>query len=394
MTYHNRAHPPESEPLETHRFPARESLLDYVATLVPDLRQQIARDPVGWSEELGVIYEMLAGHPWTGLTGIDPPAEDRDDIGENAAIVSGKGHFYDGLWIKRGDSWTRYRVEELAVLKLSPQIGKVAIGHLLPENFTEEGELVKDNKRPIYRFTAPGPIGDLKLFAKGSVRHTSKYHPHAKPSHRKTSLATMDHIRPAEEYRRIRRLSALGVSLPRTFGLYTSLTEEWMYTEYVEGREIPDWLDKPKAVETIIDKDAKMLAALCRAGYRKQGFCDFDDKIFDGENLFLIDTEELTDLYLPGPINFRELLLDPNDESALQDFRNLQRELFMVMLKDAVFEYRNSLLDTPERATQYILTFFGSFGWDLDEDTLTSLLEFPDNYFTHDRFAAIMSDTD
>jgi hypothetical protein len=138
-----------------------------------------------------------------------------------------------------------------------------------------------------------------------------------------------------------------------------------------------------------------MLAVLCKAGYRKEGFADFDDKIFDGEKLYLIDMDELKDLYFILGTDFREILLDPTNKDDLIKFRDSQAKLFKNILKDALFDYKNSLASDIENQTLYINSFYQEMGWKLAEKSeIGRLTTFEKDYMTLDRYIISMTEED
>ena len=134
-----------------------------------------------------------------------------------------------------------------------------------------------------------------------------------------------------------------------------------------------------------------MLATLCSLGYRKIGFTDFDDKIFDGTNLFLVDVDEFRDLYFGAVQEFREILLDPNNTEKLKDFRKLQRSIFLRELKDAIFGYKGSLTRNEEDKVRYIKRFYQSMEWTQPtEGQIKRFVKFPKDYVTHDVYMSMM----
>jgi hypothetical protein len=144
----------------------------------------------------------------------------------------------------------------------------------------------------------------------------------------------------------------------------------------------------------IIRQDAEILAMLCIAGYRKMGFSDFDDKVFDGANLHLIDVDECRDIYAELSLDYRKMLLNPSGKADLNKFRKLQKAVFQAALKDAIFMYRDSLTPTDKDKTEYIRSFYRKIGWKEPSDKeVKKLTSFPDNYQTVDGWMSMMNDT-
>lgn len=129
-----------------------------------------------------------------------------------------------------------------------------------------------------------------------------------------------------------------------------------------------------------------------RAGYRKQGFHDSDDKIYDGSRLFLVDTDEVIDLYDYMGIDYRQILLDPTDDIKLREFQAMQRSIFISTLKDAVFEYRKTLLEIEEDAVKYVSKFSKALNLNLTPYEIAAILDFGEDHMTMDRHMAIMLD--
>ncbi|HUS60503.1 MAG TPA: hypothetical protein VMX76_03990 [Nevskiaceae bacterium] len=160
--------------------------------------------------------------------------------------------------------------------------------------------------------------------------------------------------------------------------------EEFLFLQKIEGENPSGFLESQR--QTIIEQDAQILVALCLLGYLKPGFEDFDDKVFDGQNLYLIDTDEIVDLYSQhgmAPSDFKELLLNPTDVKALDEFRETQRFIFGKTLKDVLFRFRKTLVPTPEDQALYIASFFRKIGWPKPtEAQIRELTTFPENYLT------------
>jgi len=380
------------------RIPSRSTLLDLALRYEPDFFNQLVGDPEGWAEELSGLHNIFTGRHLARGIGFEPRLEDENShlLSENVAIITESDYMMQiGLWIRSNEEWQHFGIGHSASLRKHKSFSTIDSKYLLPESFEPNGQVIKDDKRPILKFSIPGANGPIGVIAKGSNVVESMYYSERKPSARKTSLAGAYMVTSAEEMNRFQVLAKKGVAVPAVIGYYESVAEQWLLVEEVRGTQIPEWLDNEEAIESIIVQDARMLAALCQVGFKKQGFTDFDDKLFDGESLYLIDTDEIIDLYYELGIDFRKLALDPNDETAVSEFRKFQREVFLKELKDAMYDYRESLLDSEQRRLLYIQHFMDVFGWQPTDEEMTYLLSLQEeNYMTRDTFNSMMSDTD
>jgi hypothetical protein len=288
--------------------------------------------------------------------------------------------------------WTHYKLGTGARIEKSKKFKAISIDDLLPENFEQHAELVKDRKRPIFRFSVSNNGIEERIYAKGSQITWELFYAESKPSYRLTPLAGVRKASSKAELEITRKLMQAGIKGPEIVGTYISDFEDFFFLKEVEGKR-PD-LCFEEHREEMIRQDAVMLARLCRLGYRKQGFEDFDDKVFNGNDLYLIDAEEIVDLYSYIGIDFREIILDPTGKD-LRKFRRYQRSFFKLILKDAIYIYRDTLLPEEQHKVRYIESFFKEFGWKKPTtNEINRLLTFPKNYQTYGSFIAMMLDTD
>lgn len=403
---------------ETQRVTARKDLLHILEEKQgPNIYEEIGKNPKTWIEELGMINWMLTGEGLSAGIGINfPPIGDPDfrKLGENVYLYRGEKGNLSGLWIKDSDNskynhldenqreryrWSNYKVGGRAVLTINKQFS-ILIEELLPENFEKiakeavkikNGKTVK-NQRSILIFDSENRGEKIKIYAKGASFNYSFYYSYSKPSYRLTSISSISKNTSESEMNKTLELRALDIKVPEIIGYYKSIGEEFFFAKQVKGKSPLKFINTHR--KKIIEQDASMLAGLCLGGYMKQGFTDFDDKIFDGKDLFLIDVDECTDLYITQMLDYRKILLNPTD-GGVERFRRFQREMFLQMLKDAVYEYKDNLTPDKPSQTWYIKSFFKRAGLGTpDEKTINNLLKFEKNYLTYGRQISLAMDTD
>lgn len=396
-----------------HRVDSRKDLIHFVEEHGDqEVLEHIGDNPQAWVEELSLLNQTLTRNPLVGGVGLDQPPVDEPDfreLGNGAFYYRGKYDRLRGLWIRRpvgkdleeitGDQfeWTHYRMGGRAVLMINQEFSNIPFEEFLPENFEQKAKPFEKeggfSKRPISTFSVHNGEREMVVFAKGADVSLSYFSAESKPSYRLTSIANISKTTSKREMGITLELGDLGVNVPRVIGYYESPLEEFLFLEEVRGKKPDDFL--PKSREEIIRQDAEMLATLCLAGYRKIGFTDFDDKVFDGANLYLIDVDECRDLYSEAAPDFREVLLNPKKAKGLRIFRKLQREIFTVEMKDAVFKYRDSLTPANEDRANYVRAFHQRMGWrEPDERQMKGLIDFPGDYMTHDGWMSMMCESD
>jgi hypothetical protein len=397
-----------------HRVPARKDLLHFIEEHADkEVYTKIGKNPAAWLDELQIISKMLTGQDLIGGIGLNqPPVGNKDfrELGNGAYLYRGANRTLRGLWITENkdlekivseDEWTHYNIGTTATLRINQEFSDIKPEIFLPDNIESKGARVQKNKkgieiaekREIYKFQANHNGQEVGIYAKGACVDCVHYYSYAKPGFRLTTLSNVLKTTSKREMETTLTLAQLGVNVPAVIGYYKEPLEEFLFLTEVKGKT-PDKCDDSDK-KNIIKQDATMLATLCLGGFRKPGFTDFDDKIFDGSNLYLIDVDECGDLYYSNALNFREMSLNPRDTSALTRFRGLQKEMFERMLKDALFEYRRNLTPTKEDQTQYIEVFCEKIGWNKPtKKEIASLTKFPKNYITFDSWMAMMCDVD
>lgn len=391
-----------------HHTTPRKDLLDFIEERTGiRVLEHIGENSGAWIEELNIISQALTDAPLVGGTNIDSPPVDEPDfreLGDGAFHYRGKYDRLRGLWIQRDGGtnleeitgsrfeWTHYRMSGRAVLGINPEFSEIPPERFFPENFEQIAKQVEKeegSKRPIWTFPVVNNGEEIVVFAKGADVSLRLFYEESKPSYRLTPIAGISKTTSEREMEITLKLGDLGVNVPRIIGHYKALAEEFLFLEEVKGKRPDDFL--PEYNGEIIRQDAEMLAALCLAGYRKIGFNDFDDKIFDGTDLSLIDVDECRDLYFPYVPDFEKILLNPKDSSELRRFRNLQRDLFVSTMRDVIFRYKDSLTPTDKDKADYTRAFYQRMGWRKpDERKMKKLITFPKDYMTNESWMGMM----
>ncbi len=387
--------------------PARKNLLDFIEehTKILKIPERIGQDPAAWIDELNIISHALTGDTMIGAIGLfQPPIGDPDfkELGNGAFLYCGNKYKLRGLWMKEGSlkqpecmrRWTHFDLGSRAIVGLDAQLEGIPFETFLPENFEKTAIKItkKDraSKRPIWKFPMDFGKRQTTVYAKGSWILCSYFYEYAKPSYRQTTLGDINKITAKKEMDLMTALSKQGVKTPNIIGYYESTAEDYLFLEEVRGEDPSHAMQTSRA--TIIQQDAKMLAALCLLGKRKAGFTDFDDKIFNGQDLYLIDVDECDDLYAAMHVDFKALLLNPTSTTELKQFRAWQKGLFQQVLKDAIYSYKDSLVPTKSDQEEYICSFFERLKWRATEKDVKRLTTFPEHYQTLESSLAMMDE--
>jgi hypothetical protein len=391
-----------------HRANARKDLLHFIEEKVDSkICEKIGKDADAWLEELSMIHGMLNGCPISCSTGIHAPPLDSPEfkkLGEKIYLYNGKEA--RSLWTFNGkdssnpSNWTHYSIGSSASLAINKRYS-IMPESLLPENFEKISEKVIKKKgleetavegRPILKFEADDKSGKTSVYAKGAQIVCTYFYDYAKPKYRLTSISSATKIDSKGELEKTAELMNAGVKVPDIIGYYESLAEDFIFLGEVKGKSPLKCMDKK---QDMIKQDAEMLSAICCAGYFKPGFTDFDDKIFDSKNLYLIDIDECLDIYAHFKPEYRKMLLNPNDTEELGRFRKFQTGFFRQMLKDAIFEYQENLTQSRDDKKLYITSFYRHMKWpEPSEKEIKSILRFPKNYITHESAVCMANDTD
>jgi len=386
---------------------SRKNLIEFVQEFYEgDVLKEVGTNPNKWLDELIMIHNMTTGHSLSAGVGLHiPPTQDKDfkQIGENVFFYSGQKGKLRGLWLPkevpdysqslevRGTKiqWTHYKLGSRAQLRINEEYEGISIEDFLPENFEPRSEEVKTDRRPVLRLKLDNQGIEETIYVKGSQIIKSIYYPEAKPGYRLTSIYNIHKQSSQQDLDKIIQLAEQEVRVPDVVGVYESDYEDFLFLIEVKG-ESPD-KNFPKHRDEIIRQDAMMLAKFCKLGYRKIDFESFDDKIFDGKDLYLIDFNEIIDLYSYTEPDFREVLIDTSGKE-LRKFRNFQKGIFTMLLKDAIYIYDDSLLINKDHKIKYIKHFFEEMKWTLTEKKTNSLLTFPKDYLTYGAYLCMMTE--
>lgn len=401
----------EKERFISLRFPPRKDLLNFVEeNLDKNVLKKLGKNPKRWLEELDIIlYGINRDNLVCAIDMYLPPKEDKEfqRLGKDVFLYRGEKFGFRGLWLSKEKTrydlqqkkyiphteWNYYKLATSSTLWIDVNFEKYA-DCFLPENFESKAQKISEGKRPIYTFEINDGEKNTTVYAKGAAI-LGKIYLTNPPSYRLTSFSRLEKLSSKAEMEKLEKMAKQKIKVPEIIGTYESLFEEYLFLKKVDGQYPNEYLKTHR--QTIIKQDAEMLANLCLLGYRKQGFADFDDKIFNGENLYLIDVDEVVDIYSEYYFKgkeFRNILANPFNQKLLNKFRVFQKSLFKQSLRDALYEYRQSLAPSKEDKILYVKTFYKNIGWkEPRESEIKSLLKFPKNYFTFDRAMALASDT-
>ncbi len=385
-----------------YNVPARKDLIDFIEELTGQkICEEIGKEPKRWLEELNIVNQMLNRETLCAMGGICDPPLDKPAcvrLGDKVFRYTGPEIQLRGIWIAGEEAdldgkmqalWDRHHIGDVATLMVHPDFAD-SHQQFLPENFEPRSRLVKSDYRPIRVFDAACNGNTATVYAKGFTVFPSFYYESSRPTYRLTSIAGFNKVTSQKEMEIFDRLAEHNVPVPRILGTYRASVEEYLFLEGLEGKEIPH---VPRSsLNEIIVQDARMLATLCRLGYHKQGFTDFDDKLVVGNKLYLIDANEVVDIYGPWNMNFRDAFLDPSDDKSVQSLRKEQRELFIKHAQDAIYEYREAFLPTKRLQMQYLDEFCKCLGWNLSLSEKKQLLAFGKGYQRLESFIGMMTE--
>ncbi len=400
----------ENEKFNFYRVNSRKDLLHFIEENADDqVYKNIGENPRAWIDELNIINLMLTKNNLMGGIGLDrPPTNESDfrELGNGAFLYRGKFDKLKGLWIRKNHEslenitgkkleWTHYKIGSRAILEINKEFSDISFEKFLPENFesrSNEAKRDKAPKRPVLIFPISHKGKEINIYAKRSDLSLSYYYDGCGPSFRLTNIAGINKLSSKREMEIMQEIETLGIKIPKIIGFYESDIDDFLFLEEVKG-EYPNNYFETHRLE-IIKQDAEMLALLCLAGYRKTGFNDFDDKIFDGKDLYLIDVDEFSDLYSLLNPDYKKILLNPQITSELNKFRENQKNIFESTLKDVIYKYRNSLTPTKETQKEYIIHFSNKIGLEeLSNEKIDNLTYFSKDYMTLDSYLSMMSDT-
>lgn len=385
---------PDTEPYVKKMVVPRLDMLQFVQKHIhPTVHEDFADNPQGWLDELAIIYGMLSMEGPVRISGNSFPLSREDPdvqkLGESALVYRGKNKRLRGIWTEGKEGWIKHVFPMDAELSISPEYKDLPQDVFLPDEVEKRGIKIKGDRRPIFECGIKKGDREQKVFVKGvSFNPTFLYE---QPSYRLTSVVGIEKESLKTEKDIFLKLSKKGVHVPEIIAHYDSPLEEYLFLEKIEGRNPEEYMKTHR--ETIITQDSAMLASLCSLGYRKLGFEDFDDKLFYGKNLYLIDADECQDLYADLDLDFKKIVLDPTDKKSLQKFRNYQKTRLKQSLRDTIFRYSETLTPNLEDKSLYVNSFFVAMGWGTPKPELVrQLTTFPKNYMTWETYRAMSSE--
>jgi hypothetical protein len=200
-----------------------------------------------------------------------------------------------------------------------------------------------EGKREIYSYEVKTKDGSIKkIVAKRAQNSNSVYDNNTgrslssftgvARSARKESLVGIDLLRK-------------GVDVAKPLGYFYQGCEHYAYFEFVHGQSPLEALKTNKRAK-VWESDATLLARLSNADYKHVGFYsqEFDDKVWDGEKLVLIDCEETQKLVEKGTGFF----VVP---------KALRRIYFTSTLMDCLGQYSQRGLISPSEMLDYAKVF-------------------------------------
>lgn len=195
--------------------------------------------------------------------------------------------FIDGQFVKYScDIWQGYCLTGKNEFVLSEDYSCLDPNIFNPENLARNGELVKSDKRNIYRLET----GESIFYIKSSnillrPRYNIDFYDMFE------SFPTIEKLDSKVEAERFLQLAELGVNVPRVIGYSVGQVSDILVVENING-DHPTGSDYLENRFNILGQDRQILVALNTLGLEKRGFEDFDDKILKDGKLYLIDVDE------------------------------------------------------------------------------------------------------
>lgn len=195
--------------------------------------------------------------------------------------------FVDGQFVKYGcDIWQGYCLTGKNEFVLSEDYSCLDPNIFSPENLAKNGELVKSDRRNIYRLIINNSVFYAKSsFVNLSPRENLDYYDQFENFPRIQKLSSKT------ESERFLQLAKLGVNVPRVVGYSVGQVSDILVVEGIDG-DYPTESDYSENRFNILEQDQQILSALTVLGLEKKGFDDFDDKVLRDGKLYLIDVDE------------------------------------------------------------------------------------------------------
>jgi len=184
----------------------------------------------------------------------------------------------------------------LGTVKLLPAAAKYFPENFMPQQWEDAAKLLKPD-RNVYTLDALCRDGTRKkiMLKEPKTSYTGVYAP---PEDWLTQISDIHVYKTSpKEIEHLIRLQQAGVLVEPPLGSFSFGHEQYAYTEFVQGVSPLDVLAGTTR-KKLWDADARMLARMCKAHIKQQGFYsqEFDDKLWTNKGLALIDTDEAFDL--------------------------------------------------------------------------------------------------
>lgn len=286
----------------------------------------------GWLDELERLTPNISGHEMTReKIGRIP---DSEIFGDRVIRYRGNDSTLRGLWVLDPE-WVKYDIGSDAILYVNEEYFDISFDVFKPENWIDNSLPVKCDKRMIRYFQIQRKTENIGIYAKGAARHDKTF----LESDRLTRLEKVVRYSSEKEKERSEVLRANGVNTPPIIAYYIGPVEQFLFEREIVGDNQGEfWKTNP---ELAVDLDSFMLATIARLGFFKYGFCDEDDKIFDGRRLYLVDVED---------VRFRAELEELDNET--------RRKIILYNLEDVLPVYATYALADLDLRQKYIQRFF------------------------------------
>jgi hypothetical protein len=204
-------------------------------------------------------------------------------------------------------------------------------------------QTIFEGKREIYSYEVKNKDGSVKkIVAKRAQNSNSVY-----DNNTGRSLSSFTGVARSSKKEALVGIDLLrkGVDVAKPLGYFYQGCEHYAYFEFVHGQSPLEALKTDKRAK-VWESDATLLARLANAGYKHWAFYskDFDDKVWDGEKLVLIDCEETEKVQEKGNASF----LVP---------KNKRKRYFISTLMDCLGEYQQAGLISRDEMIDYARVF-------------------------------------
>ena len=239
--------------------------------------------------------------------------------------------------------------QEYTLFLLGETIRDFYFENFLPRNFIRLGERIENIGRDIYKAPFLRRDGKKEIIV-AKRQKLSFSHLNNPPEDWITSVSEIRVFKDvSEEVENLLELNSLGVPVENPVGYFKEGIEQYIFTRFVHGENPKEIITDDSRRNSYWKEDAKLLARLANAGYKHQGFYspEFDDKIWDGKNVILIDADEtfkvaqnwrFSDYFRENPDKLSNYFI-----SSLEDC--LSYVFSKVMRKDEMIPYAQSFLE-------------------------------------------------